>query len=152
MKRTFLILRCLLWKAEVANLFSRRPHSRLPGYWRAGYSAIYVTYAKLVVNVYCITIMTMKSHHFVYIFVALIAAKCWCGRRVSKRQAAANAVTLMSTVGNVVLEKNVESILWAGLYSSAGRTRPAGPSILVVQVERLHFQLFCSATSRFENF
>jgi len=38
----------------------------------------------------------------------LFAAKCYCGRQVNKRQAAANAVAVMFTVANVVLEKNVQ--------------------------------------------
>jgi len=54
---------------------------------------------------YCSTIITTKSHHFVYTFVALLATKCCCGREVNKSQAAANAVVLLSTVGNAVLEK-----------------------------------------------
>jgi len=52
---------------------------------------------------YCSTITIIKSHHFVYTFRALLAAKCCCGKQVNKRQAAANAFALLSTV--VVLEK-----------------------------------------------
>jgi len=35
----------------------------------------------------------------------LLAAKCCCGRQVNKRQAAANTVAQLFTVGNVVLEE-----------------------------------------------
>jgi len=54
---------------------------------------------------YCTTIISIKSHHFVYTFIALLAGKCCCGRQVNKRQAAANAVALLFTVANEVLEK-----------------------------------------------
>jgi len=37
-----------------------------------------------------------------------------------------NAVALLSKVGNVVLEKNVQAIWRAGLNWSASRMRPAG--------------------------
>jgi len=53
---------------------------------------------------YC-TAIIIKSHHFVYTFIALFAAKCYCGRQDNKGQAAVNAVALLSTFGNVVLEK-----------------------------------------------
>jgi len=53
----------------------------------------------------------------------LHAAKRCCGRQISKRQAAANAVALLSTIGNVVLEKNVEGIWWDRLNWLAGRIR-----------------------------
>jgi len=53
---------------------------------------------------YCSTIITTKSQHFLY-FIALLAAKCCCSRQVNKRQAAAKADALLSAVGNVVLEK-----------------------------------------------
>jgi len=61
------------------------------------------------------TIITTKSHNFVYTLIALLAAKCCCGRQINKRQAAANAVALLSTVGNVVLEKNPQGIWRAGI-------------------------------------
>ena len=35
---------------------------------------------------YCSTTITIKSHHFVYTFVALLAAKCCCDRQVNKRR------------------------------------------------------------------
>jgi len=64
---------------------------------------------------------TIKLPQFVYTFIALLAAKCCCGRQANKRQAAANAVALLSTVGNVVLEKNMQGIWLAGLNWSANR-------------------------------
>jgi len=54
---------------------------------------------------YCITIITIKSHHFVYTFVALLAAMCYCDRQVNNRKAAANAVALLSTIGVWCLKK-----------------------------------------------
>jgi len=56
---------------------------------------------------YCSTIIAIKSQQFVDIFIALLAAKCCYGRQVNKRQAT-NAVPLLSTIGNVVLEKMFE--------------------------------------------
>ena len=44
-------------------------------------------------------------------------------------QAAVNAVALLSTVGNVALEKNVQGIWRVGLNWSACRMRPAGRSL-----------------------
>jgi len=55
---------------------------------------------------------TIKSHLFT-LNIALLGAKCFCGRQVIKRQAAANAV--LCTVGNVVLEKNLQGI-WRNGY------------------------------------
>jgi len=52
---------------------------------------------------YCTTILTIKSHHIVYTFMALLTAKCCCGRQINKRQAAASAVALLSIFENVVL-------------------------------------------------
>jgi len=69
------------------------------------------------------TIITIKSHHFVYTFITLLAATC-CSRQVNKRQATANAVALLPTVGNVVLEKNVQDICQAGLNWSASWMQP----------------------------
>jgi len=74
---------------------------------------------------YCSTILTIKSHPFVYTLIGLLPAECCCGRQGNKRQAGANAVALLSTVGNVVLENNVQGIWWAELNWSAGRIRPA---------------------------
>jgi len=54
---------------------------------------------------YCRTIITIKSRHFVYTFLTLLAANCCCGRQVNKRQTAANAVALLFTAGKVVFEK-----------------------------------------------
>jgi len=63
---------------------------------------------------YCSTIITKQTYHCVYTFIVLLASKfCW-SKQVNKRQAV-NAVTLLSTVGNVVLEKNVQDIWWARL-------------------------------------
>jgi len=70
---------------------------------------------------YLSTIIKIKSHHFVCTFIALLADKCCCGSQVNKRQAAANAVALLSIVGNVVLEKNAQDIWRDGLNWSAGR-------------------------------
>jgi len=72
---------------------------------------------------YCSTIITTKSQYFVHPFVMLHAAQRCCGRQVSKRQAAANPVALLSTVGNVVLEKIVEGIWRDRLNWLAGRMR-----------------------------
>jgi len=81
-------------RAGVAKRLTLGPNSRLPGHWRAGYSAIYVIYAKIV-KMYCSAIITIKSHHFLYTIY--------------------NVVALLPTVGNVVLEKHVQSIWRAGL-------------------------------------
>ena len=54
-----------------------------------------------------------KISSFVYTFIALLAAKCFCGRQVIKRQAAANAVALLSRVGNMVLEKTICKVFGA---------------------------------------
>jgi len=63
---------------------------------------------------YCSTKITTNSHHLVYTFIALLAAKCCCGRQANKRQVAANAVALLSTVRKVVLEKMCEVLHLAG--------------------------------------
>jgi len=60
---------------------------------------------KYAVKIYCSTIITIKPHHCVYTFIALLAAKSCCGRQVNKREAAATAIALPSTVRNAVLEK-----------------------------------------------
>jgi len=54
---------------------------------------------------YCSAMTAIKSHHSVCTSIALLAAKCCCSRQVNKRQAAANAVVLLSTVGNVLPAK-----------------------------------------------
>jgi len=54
---------------------------------------------------YCSTIITIKSHHFIHPFIVLHATKCCCDKQVNKRQAVANAVALLSTVKNVVLKE-----------------------------------------------
>jgi len=60
---------------------------------------------------YCGTIITIKSHHFVYSLIAVLAAtKYSCGRQVNKRQAAANAIALLSTVGNVVVLRGLKEM------------------------------------------
>jgi len=67
-----------------------------------------------IVKMYCSTMTTIKSYYFIYTFIALLATKCCYGRQVNKRRAAGNAFALLSTVGNVVLEKNVQGIWRAG--------------------------------------
>jgi len=47
---------------------------------------------------YCSKIITINSHCFVSAPTVLLAAKCCYGRQVNKRQAAANADALLSTV------------------------------------------------------
>ena len=59
------------------------------------------------------TIITIKSHPLIYTFLSLLAAKCCCSRQVDKRQVAVNAIALLSTVGNVVVEKKRK--VFAGL-------------------------------------
>jgi len=61
------------------------------------------------------TIITIKSNHFVYTFIALLAAKCCCGRQVNQRQGAANAVPPLCTIGDVALEKMCKGI-WRARY------------------------------------
>jgi len=53
---------------------------------------------KQVVKMYCSKIITINSHCFVSAPTVLLAAKCCYGRQVNKRQAAANADALLSTV------------------------------------------------------
>jgi len=72
-------------KAGVAKPLARGPNSRLGGHWRAGYSGIYVIYAKkYVAKMHCSAIISIKSHSFGYTFTAF-AAKCCCGGEVNKR-------------------------------------------------------------------
>jgi len=66
--------------------------------------------------------ITIKSHHFVYTFIAQLAAKCCCGRQVNKWRTAANDVALLSTVGNVAHEKNVRGVWRAVVKWSVGRS------------------------------
>jgi len=42
---------------------------------------------------------------------------------------------VLSTVGNVVLEKKVQGVWWAELNWSAGRMRPAGSSLATPAID-----------------
>jgi len=55
------------------NILTEGPNSQLPGHRRAGYSAIYVIYAKWVIKMYCSTIITTKLHHFFSPFYSVAA-------------------------------------------------------------------------------
>jgi len=63
-----------------------------------------------------------------FYFLALLAAKCCCGRQVDKRQAAANAVALLSIVGNAALEKMCKVF---GGPEGTGRQSGCGPRAVV---------------------
>jgi len=91
---------------------------------------------------YCTTIRTLKSYRFVYTSIALLAAKSCCGR-----QAVANAVALLSTVGNVVSEKNMQGIWRAGLNWSTRRMRPAGRSLATPGLRTTSWLHLCSQIS-----
>jgi len=96
------------------NFLTRGLNSQLPDHWRAGYSAIYVIYVKTG----CYNVLyynnnnevTLFCLHFLVLLAATVSVacsycKCCCDRQVNKRQASANAIALLSTVGNMVLEK-----------------------------------------------
>jgi len=84
------------------NILTEGPNSQLPGHRRAGYSAIYVIYAKWVIKMYCSTIITTKLHHFFHLFIALLrqtsqqetgSSQCCCTAVYSRKRGACKKCT-----------------------------------------------------------
>jgi len=63
---------------------------------------------------YCSTIITTKSHHLVYTFITLLAATVSVAG--ADKSTIGRQQRMLSTLGNVVVEKNIQGIWRAVLW------------------------------------
>ena len=78
------------------------------------------------------TIITIKSNHFVYTFIALFAARCCWRRQVTKRQAVANGGLNWSAGRTLATHELIRLAIQLSLIRPSGRF-----SVLCIYIDNL---------------